>query len=113
MLPALAAAVTIAVYFEPAINALDHAGFWVPASRTYVRDKTGGITTQLTDMQFRFAHNEREQSLAARNKLEIDTAQLTDPTAKIQAQQEMRRLDDRIATLTDQIKALQATRGPQ
>lgn len=113
VLPALATLLTIIVSADPALTALDQNGVPIIATRGWVRGETGNMKTQIVDIQIDLARGKRDANQAARNKLEIDALNLPDDTSKIKSQQEMRRLDDTIIALNEQIRVMMGVKGPR
>lgn len=113
VLPALATLLTIIVSADPALTALDQNGVPIIATRGFVRGETGNMKTQIVDIQIDLARGKRDANQAARNKLEIDALNLPDDTSKIKSQQEMRRLDDTISALNEQIRVMMGVKGPR
>jgi len=115
---ALASVLGAIAAFAPAVEAWDNAGLPTFAMRAFVRDQTAQIRTaqaqtsqQISSLQIDLAQGKRDQNLTARNKLELDALRYTSETEKLKAAQEIRRLDELIAALDEQIRALRAIRG--
>lgn len=115
--------------FIPAVEAWDKAGLPTLSTRGFVREQTFEIKSsqaidkqqmqstqalekaQLQAIQLDNANGKRENLTAARNKLELDALQYDD-AGKIKAQQEMRRLDESINAISEQIRSLNGQRSP-
>lgn len=104
--------------FTPAVSAWDEMGLPTAATRAWVRDDNGqlkqlvsALNAKQTDLQLDNVNGKIEAITAARNKLEIDALSY-DQVAKIRATQEIRRLDETIAALNDQKRAIRSPRGP-
>lgn len=110
--PVLAGVLAIITNTEAAVNAWDRAGLPTMATRGWVRDSTRDGTFRLNEIQIDIARAKRDQNLSARNKLEIDMLKMDDES-RVKSQQEIRRLDETIAALNEQIRAISGSRGPQ
>lgn len=104
--------------FTPALSAWDDMGLPTPATRAWVRDDNGQIkalvallNSKQADLQLDNVNGKIEATTAARNSLEI-AALNYDAEGKVKAAQEMRRLDDTIAALNEQKRAIRGLRGP-
>ena len=105
--------------FPPALSAWDDNGLPTPATRGWVRDDNGqlkqlvaALNAKQADLQIDNVNGKIEATTAARNKLELDAISY-DATGKIKAAQEMRRLDETIAALNEQKRAIRNPRGPR
>lgn len=110
--------ITVITGFAGAVDALDAGGFPIPATRAWVREDNGQIKSLVrvlnekqTAIQLDNLNGKVESMTALRNKLEIDALNY-DPEGKTRAAQEMRRLDETIAALNEQRRAIRGTRGP-
>jgi len=114
----IGAALTVLTQITPAVSALDENGFPVIATRAWVRESTGQmntvvgrLTAKQNDMQIDQLNGKIEAAMSSRNSLEI-AALKYDDEGKIKAAQEIRRLDELIALLSDQRRAIQGVRRP-
>lgn len=105
--------------FAPAVEAWDTAGMPTLAMRGFVRSEANAIknsqaqtTHQLMDVQIDIATGKRDQTQIARDQLELQAAKETDPDTKLKMQQQMRRLDETVSALNEQVRALRGARGP-
>jgi hypothetical protein len=109
---------TVLTQITPAVSALDDNGFPVMATRAFVREYTGQantaigrLTAKQNDMQVDTLNGKIEAARASRNAIEI-AALKYDDEGKTKAGQEIRRLDDLIAALSEQLRAIQGVRRP-